>query len=385
MGPLTGLKVLELSALGPVPFCGMLMGDMGAEILRIDRIGSSDLGIEFPTQFDLRNRNKRSVAIDLKRAEGRAAFMHLVGQADVVLEGFRPGVAERLGIGPGDCFLHQPKLVYGRGTGWGQDGPLAQSAGHDINYIALTGALDLIGPRGGAPVPPLNLLGDYGGGGVYLAFGVLCALFEARSSNTGQVVDAAMVDGVTSLMTVVHALRQMGQLTPERGSNVLDGGAPYYTTYLARDGHYVAVGAIEPVFYAALLERLDLDPENMPRQNDRSRWPELRARIAERFLSRTREEWIAHFDGSDACFSPVLSVEEVANHPHNMARGVLTEFGGVVHPRPAPRLSRTPGAILRGAPRRAEHTETALRDWGFKAHEISAGLAAGVFVDLDSR
>jgi alpha-methylacyl-CoA racemase len=361
----------------------MLLGDMGAEILRVDRVGSSDLGIEFPTEYDLRNRNKRSVSIDLKRPEGRAALMRLVEKADIFLEGFRPGVAERLGIGPDQCFARQSKLVYGRGTGWGQEGPLAKFAGHDINYIALTGALSLIGPPGGAPVPPLNLLGDYGGGALYLAFGVVCAVLEARSSNKGQIVDAAMVDGVTSLMTVFHAMRQIGQLAPERGSNVLDGGAPYYGTYQTRDGRYVAVGAIEPRFYATLLERLGFDPATTPAQNDRSRWADLRAQIAARFLERTCEEWIEHFGDHEACFSPILSIDEVASHPHNAARQVFTNVEGVLHPRPTPRLSRTPGEICRRAPRQAEHTVEALRDWGFKDDEIAAGLGAGVFTELD--
>jgi alpha-methylacyl-CoA racemase len=356
----------------------MLLGDMGADVLRIDRIGPSDLGIEIPTEFDLRSRNKRSAAIDLKRDEGRAALMRLVEKADVLLEGFRPGVAERLGIGPEDCFAIRPQLVYGRGTGWGQTGPLAQAAGHDINYIALTGALDMIGPPGGAPVPPLNLLGDYGGGALYLAFGVLCAVLEARISCKGQVVDAAMVDGVTSLLTIFHGFRQSGQLQPTRGSNVLDGGAPYYTVYQTRDGRHLAVGAVEPRFYDALLERLGLDARDLPAQNDRSRWPELRARIGERFLTRTRDEWVEHFAGHDVCVSPVLSIDEAAAHPHNNARQTLVEHDGVAHPLPAPRLSRTPGAIHRGPPERGEHTIEALRDWGFDTEEIAAGLRDGV-------
>ncbi len=372
--------MLELAGLGPVPFCGMLLADMGADVVRVDRVGTSDLGIEFPTALDLRNRNKRSVTIDLKQAEGVEAFLKLASKADVVLEGFRPGVAERLGIGPEVCLRRQPTLVYGRGTGWGQEGPLAKAAGHDLNYIALTGALDLIGPAGGAPVPPLNLVGDYGGGAAYLAFGILAAVFEARQSGKGQVVDAAMVDGVNSLLTVFHAMRQAGQLQPERGANILDGGAPYYTTYPARDGRYVAVGAIEPRFYRILVERLGLDGASLPDRDDRANWPELRTRFAEQFLTRTRDEWAQHFDDCpDACFSPVLTLAEAGDHPHNKERQIFTELDGVTHPRPAPRFSRTPGEVRVRAPYQAEHTVEILTEWGFAPEEIEKGLAARTF------
>jgi alpha-methylacyl-CoA racemase len=380
MGPLTGVKVLELAAIGPVPFCGMLLGDMGAEVLRIDRMTDTDLGIEVPTAYELRGRNKRSVAIDLKKPEGRDALMRLVKQADVLLEGFRPGVAERLSIGPKDCFVHRPQLVYGRATGWGQHGPMAQEVGHDINYLALTGALDMIGPIGGAPVPPLNIVGDYGGGALYLAFGVMCALFESRVSGKGQIVDAAMIDGVTSLLTVFHGYRQAGLLRPGRGNNMLDGGAPYYTTYPTKDGHYVAVGAIEPRFYAALIEGLGLDTAALPAQNDHARWPELRAKLAERFLERTREEWEKQFEGTDACFSPVLSIDEAAAHPHNVAREQFVAVDGILHPSPAPRLSRTPGAIKSNSPQNAQHTLEALVDWGFSPDDVTEGLRRGIFM-----
>lgn len=378
-GPLAGLSVLELEALGPVPFCGMLLGDMGADVLRVDRVSAAQLGFDLPPDHDLRNRNKRSVAIDLKRPEGVGALMRLAERADVLLEGFRPGVAERLGIGPEACLARRPQLVYGRATGWGRGGPMSATAGHDINYLALTGALDMIGPAGGAPVPPLNLVGDYGGGALYLAFGVICAVLEARASGRGQVVDLAMVDGVTSLLTIFHGLRQLGELAPGRGRNVLDGGAPYYTLYEAQGGGYMAVGAIEPRFFAALLDRLGLNRAELPDQNDVARWPELRARIAERFRTRTRDEWAEHFAGSDACVSPVLSLQEAATHPHNTAREVLIDIGGVSHPRPAPRLSRTPGAIHRPAPHRAQHTREALLDWGFGEGEIAEGLQQGIF------
>lgn len=368
MGPLAGLKVIELAGLGPTPFCGMLLGDLGADVLRIDRLSATDLGIEMPTKFDLRNRNKRSVALDLKSPEGHSTLMDLIAKADILIEGYRPGVAERLGIGPEDCWKVNPRLVYGRATGWGQEGPMSQMAGHDINYIALTGALDRIGPSGGAPVPPLNLLGDYGGGGVYMAFGLMAAVFEAGRSGKGQVVDTAMVDGVTSLLTVFHAMRQFGQIDPQRGANVLDGGAPFYCCYETSDGKYVAVGAIETRFYNTMLEKLDLDPADLPDRNDRANWLALHARFRDIFLTRTRDEWADHFEGSDACFSPVLTLEEAGQHPHNRARGTMASVDGVEQPRPAPRFSRTPGQIERPAPARGQHTGEALQDWGVAEH-----------------
>ena len=380
MGPLHGLKVLEMAGLGPTPFCGMLLGDMGADVVRVDRTEPADLGIDFPSTFDLRNRNKRSIAIDLKKPEGVALLMRLVAQADVFTEGFRPGTAERLGIGPDVCLRCNPKLVYGRATGWGQDGPLAKTAGHDINYIALTGALNSIGPAGGQPTPPLNLLGDYGGGALYMAFGILCAVLEARSSGRGQIVDAAMVDGVTSLMTVCHALRQTGRLLLERGSNDLDGGAPYYSTYETKDGRYVAVGAIEARFYAELLRGLAIDPRTMPPQHDRSRWSEAKARLANVFRTRSRDEWIAHFREVDACVSPVLDLDEAAHHPHTEARQSLVVRDGVLQPRPVPRLSRTPGELARRAPRRGEHTVEVLEALGLSKDEIREGIQAAVLM-----
>ncbi len=275
MGPLSGVKVLEVAAMGPVPFCGMLLADMGADVLRVDRPGPADQDETFAPGLDLRGRNKRSVSIDLKRPEGRDAVLRLASKADVLLEGYRPGVVERIGIGPDACLARNPALVYGRATGWGREGPLAHTAGHDINYIALTGALDMIGPRDGAPVPPLNLVGDYGGGALYLAFGVTSALVEARRSGRGQVVDAAMVDGVTSLLTVFHAFRQGGALVAARGSNGLDGGAPYYTTYMTRDQRYVAVGAIEPRFFSVLIAKLGLEAQDLPAQGACTRWGEI--------------------------------------------------------------------------------------------------------------
>lgn len=369
MGPLAGLKVIELAGLGPTPFCGMLLGDLGADVLRIDRLAEVDLGLDLPDKYDLRNRNKRSVALDLKSSKGRDTLLALIGKADILIEGYRPGVAERLGIGPDDCWKVNPKLVYGRATGWGQAGPMAQMAGHDINYIALTGALDRIGPPGGAPVPPLNLLGDYGGGGVYLAFGLMAAVYEAGRSGKGQVVDCAMVDGVSSLLTVFHAFRQLGQLDPQRGSNVLDGGAPFYGCYATRDDKYVAVGAIETRFYDEMLSVLGLDPATLPDRNDRANWPELRTRFEAIFVTKSRDEWATVFEGSDACFSPVLTLDEAGGHPHNRARSLLIEVEGVEQPQPAPRFSRTSGKIARLAPARGAHTAEVMRDWGVASVE----------------
>jgi alpha-methylacyl-CoA racemase len=371
------LKVIELAGLGPAPFCGMLLGDLGADVLRVDRLEVQDLGVEFPSAFDLRNRNKRSVALDMKKPEGLDVLMKLVAQADILLEGFRPGVAERLGIGPSDCWARNPRLVYGRATGWGQDGPMAQAAGHDINYIALTGALDRIGPADGPPTPPLNLLGDYGGGGLYLAFGVMCAVFEAGRSGKGQVVDAAMIDGVTSLMTVFHAFRQLGQLDPRRGSNLLDGGAPFYGCYETKDGLYVAVGAIEKRFYEILLDLIGIDRAELPDRNDRENWPELRWRFEEIFRTRTRDEWTALLGGSDACFSPVLTLDEASSHPHNSSRSLLVEIDGVSQPQPTPRFSRTPGQLRRPAPAPGQHTAEALAQWGVDDAAKEAAIAAG--------
>jgi alpha-methylacyl-CoA racemase len=366
-GALSGLSVIELAGLGPTPFCGMLLADMGAEVIRVERTEASGLGIELA--FDLRNRNKRSIALDLKSPEGRAALARLIASADVLTEGFRPGVAERLGFGPDDCLALNPRLVYGRATGWGQDGPLAQVAGHDINYIALTGALSMIGGPG-APAVPLNLLGDYAGGALYLAFGIVCAVLEAQRSGKGQVVDAAMIDGVNALLTVFHGFRQSGALAP-RGENILDGGAPWYRCYRTSDGGFMAVGAIEPKFYAILLDRLGLDPASLPKQHDRAGWPTLAARFAERFAARSRADWEAVFDGTDACVSPVLTLDEAGRHPHVVARGMVATIDGIEHPQPAPRLSRTPGAVRWNDPKAGADTEAVLREHGFSDSEIA--------------
>ena len=380
MGALAGVKVLEIAGMGPTPFCGMLLGDMGADVLRIDRPAPAERGIGVDDDSDLRGRNKRSAIIDLKRPEGREAMLKLAARADILIEGFRPGVMERLGLGPAQCHAANPHLIYGRATGWGQDGPLAQTAGHDINYIALSGALSMIGPRRGPPTPPLNLVGDYGGGALYLAFGVVCALLSARATGQGQIVDAAMVDGAASLLTVFHGLRQAGRLTEERGANGLDGGAPFYAAYETRDGGWMAVGALEERFYGALLAGLGLAREATPDRADRAQWPALRDLFARRFRERTREEWTTIFAGTDACVTPVLTLSEAGRHPHAAARDALRVVDGTEHPAPAPRLSRTPGTIGRPPARAGQNTSEALRDWGLTEAEIRAGLAAGHFV-----
>ena len=377
MGPLAGIRVIEIAGIGPGPFCAMLLADMGADVLRIDRTADSDLGLPRDPRFDLLNRGRRSVALNLKKPEGVAAALRLIGQADALIEGFRPGVMERLGLGPDICLERNPKLVYGRMTGWGQDGPLAEAAGHDINYIALTGALHAIGRAGGPPAPPLNLVGDFGGGALYLAFGIACALLEARRSGRGQVVDAAMTDGAASLMTMFYGFRAQGLWQDVRGANLLDSGAPWYDVYETRDGKHVAIGSIEGRFYAELIKRLGLEGEPLPKQYDLKRWPELRARFAARFREKTRAEWCAAMEGSDVCFAPVLTLEEAPKHPHNATRGTFIEVDGIVQPAPAPRFSRTPGGIGCAPAKPGEHTDQGLADWGFSAAEIAALKQAG--------
>jgi alpha-methylacyl-CoA racemase len=372
MGPLHGLRIIELEGIGPVPMCAMLLADLGADVVRIDRREPSGLGLALPRRFAVNARNRRSVALDLKTAPGRDAALRLIDRADVLLEGFRPGVAERLGLGPQVCHARNPGLIYGRMTGFGQQGPLAQAAGHDLNYIALSGALHAIGPRGGKPVPPLNLVGDYGGGSLYLALGVLAALHERKASARGQVVDAAMVDGANSLMSIFYGLAAAGAWGGARGENLLDGGAPYYDTYEAADGKFVAVGAIEPKFFAELGQRIGLDPRFVENQNDRSLWPEMRAALAAIFMQRTRDDWCALLEGSDACFAPVLSMAEAPQHAHAKSRAAFVEIDGVVQPAPAPRFDRTVPPVPRPAPRTGEHTEEVLREAGFSAAEIEA-------------
>jgi alpha-methylacyl-CoA racemase len=377
MGPLTGIKVLELEAIGPAPFAGMLLADMGADVLVIDRPADAGLGLERSRWYDVMMRGKRSVTLDLKDANGKEAALQLIARADVLIEGFRPGVMERLGLGPDVALARAPKLVYGRMTGWGQEGPLAPRAGHDIDYIALAGVLHAFGRRGEAPLPPLNLVGDFGGGGMLLAFGVACALVEAGRSGRGQVIDAAMVDGAALLAAMFHGFLAANQWSEERGVNVLDTGAPWYDVYETKDGRYVAVGAIEPKFFRELVSRLEL--ADLPAQHDRPRWPEMRRRFAQAFKSKTRDEWCRVFAGSDACFAPVLSWSEARRDPHNAFRKTFVDVGGVEQPAPAPRFSRTPGAVRRPPPERGALGAQALADWGFAARDIehlkSLGLA----------
>jgi alpha-methylacyl-CoA racemase len=379
MGPLSGIRVLEFEAIGPGPFCGMMLADMGADVLLVDRPDDPGLGLGRDRWFDAMLRGRRSVTLDLKSRNGVEAALRLASRADALIEGFRPGVMERLGLGPEVVAARNPRLVYGRMTGWGQDGPLAPRAGHDINYIALSGILHAIGRGDGAPVPPLNLVGDFGGGGMLLAFGIACALVESRHSGKGQVVDAAMVEGAALLSTMFWGMLAGRRWTEARGVNVLDTGAPWYEVYETRDGKFVAIGAIEPKFYAELLERLGIAGEDLPAQHDRSRWPELRQRFARAFRSKSRDEWDVTFEGSDACFAPVLTFSEARAHPHNAARQTFTEFGKVAQPAPAPRFSRTPGAIRRPPPERGALGAEALADWGFSTEEIErlASLGTG--------
>ena len=378
MGPLTGLRILEFEAIGPGPFAGMMLADMGADVLLVDRPVDGELGFGRERRFDVMLRGRRSVMLDLKSAGGAEAALRLADKADAIIEGFRPGVMERLGLGPEVMLARNPRLVYGRMTGWGQDGPLAPRAGHDIDYIALSGALHAIGRAGEAPVPPLNLVGDFGGGGMLLAFGIACGVIEARTSGRGQVVDAAMVDGAAVLSTMFAGLAAAGHWSETRGANVLDSGAPWYDTYETSDGKHVAVGAIEPKFYAELLARLGLDAALIAEQNDRRTWPRLRAQIAACFKSRTRDAWVAVFEGSDACFAPVLTFAESRAHPHVVARSGSLSLGGVDQPAPAPRFSRTPGVARTPPPERGQRGVDALRDWGFATSDIDALVALGV-------
>ena len=341
-GPLAGVKIVELAGIGPAPMCAMLMADLGATVIRIDRTEKADLGIERAPHFNLLNRNREVIEVDLKQPAGRDLILRLVEEADALIEGFRPGVMERLGLGPEVCHNRNPRLVYGRMTGWGQEGPLAQAAGHDINYIAITGALDAIGQAGGGPVVPLNLIGDFGGGALYLAFGLLAGIIEARRSGLGQVVDAAIVDGVASLLTIIYGLKEAGFHQLGRGTNMLDGGAYFYGVYACSDGGWMAVGPVERRFHDQLLTKLGIDFATFPKQTDKERWPEARAKLANVFATRPRDEWAALFEGSDACASPILTLDEAMEHPHLRVRSTYVEVDGLRQPAPAPRFSRTP-------------------------------------------
>ena len=370
MGPLQGIKVIELAGIGPGPFCAMLLADLGADVVRIDRMAPADLGIDRGRKYNVLNRGRRSVAVDLKSPDGVETVLKLVEGAEALIEGFRPGVTERLGLGPDECFARNPKLVYGRMTGWGQEGPMSHAAGHDINYIALTGALHAIGPSH-APSPPLNLVGDFGGGGMYLAFGIAAALLEARTSGEGQVVDAAMTEGAASLMAAIYGIYGSGGWANERESNFLDGGAYYYGTYETAEGKFVSVGSIEGKFHDELLERTGLTESPTVDRNDREAWADKRARLAEVFKTKTRDEWDAIMAGSDVCYAPVLDLEEAPLHPHNVARGSFIEVEGVTQPAPAPRFSRTPGSVARPPAAPGENTDEVLADWGFDTDDIA--------------
>jgi alpha-methylacyl-CoA racemase len=364
------VKIVELAGIGPGPFAGMLLSDMGADIVRVDRAQQVTGDFSKPNLEPL-YRGRRSIGVDLKNPDGVETVLRLVEHADALIEGFRPGVTERLGLGPDACLARNPRLVYGRMTGWGQEGPLAQAAGHDINYIALAGALAHFGREGSKPTPPINLVGDFGGGGMFLAFGVVCGILEARASGNGQVVDTAMVDGSAILMTMMWGLKKIGFWDETLGVNVLDTGAPFYDTYETKDGKFVSLGSLEPQFYAELIQRLGLEGDNLPPQMDRSGWPVLRERFTALFATKTRDEWVKVFEGSDACFAPVLTMSEATTNAHIKARDTIIDRGGVEQPAPAPRFSRTTPAIERDAPWPGQHTDDALADWGFGADEIA--------------
>jgi len=372
MGPLKGVKIIEIAGIGPGPFCAMMLADMGAEIIRVDRKDRPGMG-----RMDLLNRGRRSIAVDLKNPAGVDLVLKLVEKADGLQEGFRPGVMENLGLGPDVCLKRNPKLVFGRMTGWGQEGPISHASGHDINYISLSGALHAIGHYGGKPVPPLNLVGDFGGGGMFLAFGMACGLFEAQKSGKGQVVDAAMVDGSAVLMTMVYGFKAGGMWNDERGTNMLDTGSHFYDTYETADGKHVSIGSIEPQFYALLLKLGEIDDPDFQSQHDQSKWPELKKKIANIFKKRTRDEWCDIMLGSDVCFAPVLSVEEAPKHPHNVARMTFVEIDGITNPAPAPRFSRTKPEIQGPPPNPGEHNETALSDWGISSEDINSVKESG--------
>ena len=378
MGPLAGRRIVELAGIGPAPMCCMLLADLGATVLRIDRPDPPELGVQRPLKYNLLLRGRHSLALNVKRPEARDLVLELVQGADALVEGFRPGVTERLGLGPAECLARNPRLVYGRMTGWGQDGPLAQAAGHDLNYIALTGALHAIGRAGQPPSPPLNILGDYAGGSLYLAIGLLSAMLEVNTSGKGQVIDAAIVDGTAHLMTAFHGLQAAGLWRDERGSNFMDSGAYFYDSYECADGRYVSIAPIESRFHTELLQRLGIDPASFPPQDDRTRWPETRERLAAEFRSRTRDEWCQMLEGSDACFAPILTLDEARQHPHMQARGTYQEVAGVPQPTAAPRFSRTvPEPPIPPQPITAAGAEAALEGW-LSQERIAALRSSGV-------
>jgi alpha-methylacyl-CoA racemase len=376
VGPLQGIRVVEIATVGPVPFCAMMLADLGAEVIRVDRAGDGPPLLMEP-RADPLNRGRRSIAVDLKCEGAIELMLRLVERADVLVEGFRPGVAERLGIGPDSCRERNSRLVYGRVTGWGREGPLAPRAGHDIDFVALSGALHPLGLRGGPPAIPLNMVADFGGGGMLLTVGVLSALWERDRSGLGQVVDASMVDGAALLTTMIHGLRAAGLWIDERGSNLLDSGAPFYDVYQTADGGHMAVGALEPRFYSALLRGLGLDGEALPEQYDRLGWPVLRRRFSAVFSAKSRREWESVFAGLDACVAPVLALGEAPLHPHNVARGTFIDVDGVTQPAPAPRFGRTPSERPSAPPEAGEHTDALLAECGFTAAEVDALRRSG--------
>lgn len=373
MGPLEGIRVIEMAGIGPGPFCAMMLSDLGAEVIRLDRLSLKGSG----ERANVLSRGRRSLAVDLKTEQGVAIALEMIDQADALIEGFRPGVMERLGLGPEVCLERNPGLVYGRMTGWGQHGPLAKAAGHDINYISIGGALGAMGYADRPPAPPLNLIGDFGGGAMYLLCGILAALVERRHSGRGQIIDAAMTDGTASLLSPFYGLMAMGMWTTERHSNRLDGGAPFYGSYECADGKYISIGSLEPQFYALLLEKAGIDDPQFESQYARENWPEMREKVAAIFRRKTREQWCELMEGSDVCFAPVLDLAEALEHPHNKARETFVDYAGVLQPAPAPRFSRTPGGIQSAAARVGEHSEQVLADWGFSTERIARLQAGG--------
>jgi alpha-methylacyl-CoA racemase len=380
-GPLKGLKVIEMVGIGPCPFAAMMLADMGADVIRIDRKPDPNAPNPYPmlgTKFDVMARGRRSLALDLKDPRARQLLLDLVAKADVLVEGFRPGVMERLGLGPDPCLDRNPRLVYGRVTGWGQTGPLSQAAGHDLNYVALSGMLHAMGRADSPPVPPLNLVGDFGGGAMMLAFGVVCAAFEAKQSGKGQVVDAAMTDGAALLGAMMYGLRAFGSWSDERESNLLDGGAPFYDCYACLDAKFISLGAIEPQFYAQLLQLAGVEDPQFRKQWRQADWPELKRKFAELFATRTREDWCRLLEGTDVCFAPVLDMAEAPKHPHNVARATFVEVDGVTQPAPAPRFSRTPAELETPPSSPGQDGAEVLTDWGWSAASVEALRRAGV-------
>ena len=381
MGPLAGLTIIEIAGIGPGPFAAMLLADMGADVIRVERPGGSLFTAAHKPKLDFLNRGKRCICVDLKAPAGVQTVLDLLGEADALLEGNRPGVMERLGLGPDTCLEKNPRLVYGRMTGWGQEGPTARAAGHDINYVALSGALHAMGRAGEKPAIPLNLVGDFGGGGLMLAYGLVCALLEAKSSGRGQVVDAAMIDGAATLMTSAFAAHQVGFWSDDRGTNLLDSGAPFYEVYETADGKYISLGSIEPQFYAALMEQLGEQAEHFENQFDMPNWPAMKEKMAAIIKGKTRDQWDAVFDGVDVCYAPVLSMAEVRTHPHHRARGTFVEEDGVWQPAPAPRFSRTRAELRGSAAQVGEHTRVILREFGLSDEQIEARIACGAVAE----